>query len=345
MTANDCTFRVAAEHRDRYLLLELGAPTAPLRPAVLAGRLRRSADPDDRPVVGDVVDIEAEGPDGVARITAVGARRSLLRRGAADRTSRGQPLAANVDAVLVVVPLDRAPNPRRVEREVTLAWESGATPVVVLTKADLCPDVAAAESGVRLAAPGVEVVAVATLRDDVASVMAPWLGSGATVVLLGPSGAGKSTIANRLLGLDRQRTGGLREDGAGRHTTTHRELLALPGGAWLIDTPGLRALAMWSAGTADDGDALRHTFADVATLAYECRFADCTHRSEPGCAVAAAVAAGALPADRLDSWRTLRAELAWQGARHDAAARAERRAGERAGARSLRRRVREKRGG
>jgi ribosome biogenesis GTPase len=342
------TARVVAQHRGRYLVADPHDPRADARSAVLAGRLRRDPSPDAHPVVGDHVLVAVSrgqgATDGTTRIGAVLPRRSLLRRGAADGSSRAQPLAANVDVAFVVVPLDRAPNPRRIEREVTLVWESGARPVLVLTKADLCVDPIGAAAVAGAAAPGVELVAVSVTDGSGLDSLAAFLAPGATVVLIGASGAGKSTLANHLLGAERLRTGDLRGDGAGRHTTTHRELFALPGGAFLVDTPGLRALALTADEAHDAGSALRHTFADVDTLSSECRFQDCGHRSEPGCALLAAVASGRLAAGRLESWRSLEAELASAARRREVAGRLEAKAAGRRGARALRARVAEKRG-
>jgi ribosome biogenesis GTPase len=336
--------RVVAAHRGRWLVLPepVHADHAP-RPAVLAGRLARDRSPDAHPLVGDRVRLHpADAGDGPARIVAVLPRHGLLRRGAPDGSARPQPLAANVDVAFVVAPADRSVNPRRLEREVTLVWESGATPVVVLTKRDRCPDPEGALATARAAVAGVDVVATSARDGAGLHQLDRWLTPGATVALVGASGAGKSTLVNRLLGREWARTGVVRDDGAGRHTTTHRELVVLPGGAYLVDAPGLRALALWSDEPAEQATALDHTFADVATLAVGCRFADCRHRAEPGCAVRAALADGRLAADRLAAWEALGRELAQLERRRTAAARAEGRAAERRGARALRTRVGEK---
>ena len=340
------TARVVAQHRGRWLVADSTRPgERDPRPAVLSGRLARDPSPDAHPVVGDRVALDPEAaPDGPARITGVLPRHSLLRRGAPDGTSRQQALAANVDVAFVVVPADRPVNPRRVEREVTLVWESGALPVLLLTKMDLCADPDAARAAARGAAAGVAVVPISVQERRGLEVLHQWLAPGATVVLIGASGAGKSTLTNHLLGRQHLRTDALRRDGAGRHTTTHRELVALPGGAALIDTPGLRALALWAEGPEGEAPALEQTFVDVATLARECRFVDCRHRTEPGCAVLAAVADGRLPADRLASWQALGRELAQLERRRSAAARAAGDAADRRGAKALRVRVAEKRG-
>ena len=243
-------------------------------------------------------------------------RTSLLVRGDVRGWSRPQPLAANVDVVLICIGLSGKLPVRRLERLLTLAWESGATPVVVLTKADLCDDVDTAVRQVQPHAPGCEVLTVSAAHGDVAA-LAPYATQ--TLVLLGASGAGKSTVVNALMGGDVMATGDIRDvDGKGRHTTTHRELLLLPGGGIIIDTPGLRGVGLHAA---DDGLAL--AFSDVEELASACRFADCAHETEPGCAVLASVAAGDLGQDRVDSWRKLQRELAYQARRTDARLRAE----------------------
>lgn len=291
--------RVARPDRGSYLVLtEAGAVRAEV-----SGTLRHAAlDPTALPTVGDWVAVRDGG--GVHLVEAVLPRRSaFVRHGAANATA-GQVLAANVDVVFVVVGLAASPNLRRLERFLALAWESGGQPVVLLTKADLCHDLPAVLDAVGAVAPGVAVHAVSSLTgaglDDVRAHLAP----GRTVVLLGASGVGKSTLANRLLGRDHLATTAIRDDGKGRHTTTHRELLPLPGGAVLIDTPGLRGLQLWDA---DEG--LERTFAEVEALTAQCRFADCEHRTEPGCAVLAALDAGTLDRRRWDSHQKLQREL------------------------------------
>ncbi len=251
-------------------------------------------------------------------VAAVMERRSALVRSTASRTSQGQVLAANVDTVAVTVSLAAPLKHGRIERMLALAWESGARPVVVLTKADACGEVQAAVAEVSTVAPGVDVVVTSAVTgegtDTLASVME------GTVVLLGPSGAGKSTLGNELLGEDRLMTGAVRgTDGKGRHTTAWRELLPLPTGGVLLDTPGLRAV-----GLHDAHDGLEQTFAEVERLSGDCRFADCTHRAEPGCAVLAAVETGEVPQRRLDSYHRLMRENAYAASRTDARVRADR---------------------
>ncbi|MBX6391404.1 MAG: ribosome small subunit-dependent GTPase A [Frankia sp.] len=295
------------------------------------------------PCTGDWVALEPgprPGPGGHETLTvaAVLPRRTVLVRASSSGRSEPQPLAANVDVVAVVVALVPAVNLGRLDRLVTLAWDSGARPLVVLTKADQVPDggiVASAE--VAAAAPGVDVLVTSAADgrglEPLAGVLA-----GGSAVLVGASGAGKSTLTNALLGSERQRVRDVRAvDGKGRHTTVRRELLPLPGGGVLIDTPGLRGVGLWAA---DDG--LSQAFADIEELAAGCRFGDCEHRTEPGCAVLAAIDAGTLPARRLDSYRRLVRENAYQAARTDARLRAERERQWKAIARQHRRLYRER---
>ena len=248
-------------------------------------------------------------------------RTSLLVRGASSGVSRTQPLAANVDVVLVVASLSVPIPVRRIERLLTLAWESGAAPVVVLTKADLHPDPETAVRDLEPHAPGAPIVVTSAAEGDVAA-LAPYAQPGTTLVLLGASGAGKSTVVNALAGATVMDIGHVRDvDGKGRHTTTHRELVVLPSGAVVIDTPGLRGVAL-----AGSEEGLALAFSDVEELAAACRFADCAHVGEPGCAVQASIDAGDLSAARMESWHKLQRELAFQARRTDARLRAEERA-------------------
>ncbi|MES9543831.1 ribosome small subunit-dependent GTPase A [Actinomadura sp. NPDC000600] len=272
----------------------------------------------EAPCTGDWAALRAGGPDGRPAVAALLPRRTAIVRSSASRDSRGQVLAANVDTVAVAVSLAAPLDLGRVERLLALAWESGARPVVVLTKADQVPGTDAQQGEVAAAAPGVDVVACSAATGDGVDVVRAVLSG--TVVLVGPSGAGKSTLGNALLGGQVLATGEVREsDGKGRHTTVRRELLPLPGGGVLIDTPGLRGVGLFEA-----SHGLERAFADVEELAGLCRFGDCAHRSEPGCAVLAAVEDGTLPRRRLDSYRKLLRENAWAASRTDQRLRAER---------------------
>lgn len=267
------------------------------------------------PAVGDWVVLRGE------LATEILPRRSAFVRTMAGRTSGAQVVAANVDVVLVVDAMTGDARLRRVERYLAVAWSSGATPVVVLTKADLCDDVAAAVAAVREDAIGVEVLPVSSVTGEGLDAVRALLGPGRTAAMVGPSGVGKSSLANALAGRTVAGTHEIREDGRGRHTTTARELHVLPGGGLLVDTPGMRELALY-----DDADGIQTAYADVTELAEDCGFRDCGHRGEPGCAVAAAIDDGRLDPARFTAWRKLQAEAHRQRLRVDARARAEERA-------------------
>jgi ribosome small subunit-dependent GTPase A len=278
-------------------------------------------------VVGDWVALRGE------LAVAVLPRRTAFVRTVAGRTSSAQVVAANLDLVLVVDALGGSARLRRVERYLAVAWSSGATPAVVLTKADLCDDVAAAVEQVAEDALGVEVLAVSALTGEGMDALRALLAPGRTAAMVGPSGVGKSSLLNALAGRAVAATREVREaDGRGRHTTTARELHVLPGGGLLVDTPGMRELALY-----DDADGVAAAYADVEELAAGCRFRDCGHRGEPGCAVAAAIDDGRLDPARFVAWRKLAAESHRQLLRVDARARAL----ERARAKSWHRAVRD----
>jgi len=279
------------------------------------------------PAVGDWIAVRGE------LAVAVLPRTSAFVRTVAGRTSAAQVVAANLDTVLVVDALTGEARLRRVERYLAVAWSSGATPVVVLTKADLCEDVAAVVEQVREDALGVDVLAVSSMTGEGLGSVRAVLGPGRTGAMVGPSGVGKSSLVNALSGDAIVQTGGIREsDGRGRHTTTARELHVLPGGGLLVDTPGMRELALY-----DDSEGVDTAYADVALLAADCRFRDCAHRTEPGCAVAAAIEDGSLDPARYSAWRKLQAEAHRQLLRVDARARA----AEKARMRSFHRAIRE----
>jgi ribosome biogenesis GTPase len=297
--------RVSLEHTHIYRVLTPDGEWL----ARVSGRLRHEAAARaEFPAVGDWVAVAPPGEDGMARIRAVLPRASRFsRRAAGDRTVE-QVVAANIDIVFLVAGLDGDFNPRRIERYLLVASDSGATPVVVLNKADLVEDAARKVEEIRALAPGVDVHAISCNDPGSLAALLAHLGPGRTGALLGSSGVGKSTIVNRILGYDLLATRDVRiSDSRGRHTSTHRQLVLLPDGGILIDTPGMRELQLW-----ETGEAAATTFPDLALLADACRFRDCAHESEPGCAVIGAVARGELPAARLESYRKLRAEQAQQ---------------------------------
>ncbi|MGM0384560.1 MAG: ribosome small subunit-dependent GTPase A [Actinomycetota bacterium] len=282
--------------------------------AVVAGRFRhRAAGPADFPAVGDWV-VFRPGDGGRATIEAILPRRSAFTRKAAGESAEAQVVAANVDTVLLVSGLDGDFNPRRIERYVTTAWSSGAQPVVVLNKADLRPDLSDVVAAATAVAPGVPVVSTSALDGDGVAALASHLAPGRTIALLGSSGVGKSTLVNALLGEERLATGPVSdpEAGRGRHTTTARELVRLPGGALLVDTPGLRELGLWA-----DGDGLDRAFEEIGLLASRCRFPDCRHDREPGCAVRVALEVGGLDERRFAGYLKLRREMEYLESRKD----------------------------
>jgi ribosome biogenesis GTPase len=318
-SVHELTARVVEEQRGSYSLLSEDTEYL----AELAGRFRhRAGGQAELPVVGDWVRAVTGAPGtGRAIIHEVLPRGSRISRGSAGNPTEEQVLAANVDTAFIVTSLDLDLNSRRLARYVTLARNGGVTPVILLTKADLCADPETAVTGVAAATPGVAVHAISAWLGKGLEALAPYLAPGKTCVLLGSSGAGKSTIVNHLLGAEALRVAPVREsDDRGRHTTTHRELLRLPAGALLIDTPGLREIRLWN-GEEDAG--LEQAFGDIASLATACRFKDCQHRTEPGCAVKAAVVEGALEPGRLASHAKLQRELAFLERKQDKRARAE----------------------
>jgi ribosome biogenesis GTPase / thiamine phosphate phosphatase len=319
--------RVAVEHRGAYLLYTARGE----QQAELTGRLRHAAaQRGELPAVGDWVAVTPTDP---ALVQAVLPRKTKFSRLAASDHGGTveQVVAANVDVVFLTAGLDGDLNLRRLERYLALGWESGAEPVVVLTKADLCADVEGAVLDVESMAIGVPVHAVSNLTGEGVEGLARYFAAGRTVAALGSSGVGKSSLVNRLAGEELMATGEVRADGRGRHTTTNRQLLLLPNGGLFLDTPGMRELRLW-----ESEDGLAQTFDDVAAAAALCRFADCSHDGEPGCGVRAALADGSLTHERYDSWRKLQAELRHLAVKQDKRLRSEVR-------KEIRRRVRTRR--
>ncbi len=269
------------------------------------------------PATGDWVWLGSDAAGGPAIMGVLPRRSELSRKRAFEASSEAQVLGANMDIVGVVVPVDRPLTHNRLERTLVAAWDSGATPLVVITKADLAAVADDVVGQVMLQAAGVEVVTTSAERGDGLDELLGHLPPGGTIVLLGPSGAGKSTLINALVGFEAQETGAVRAgDGKGRHTTTSRELVPLPGGSVLMDTPGVRGFGLF-----DAEDGLEEVFGDLDELFVQCRFADCAHGVEPGCAVQAALAEGALDGRRWASYLKMQRELAALARRHDVAAR------------------------
>lgn len=313
--------RVTIERRGSYVVV--GSDGELL--AELAGKLRHATTSRaDLPAVGDWVAIRVANAGDSAVIHAVLPRQTAFVRGVAGGTTEAQVVAANVDVVLLVCALDGDFSLRRLERYLSLAHASGAAPVIVLTKSDLEGDLDARLAEVSSIASGAPVHAVSCLSRGGGSVEAlrVYFEGDRTIAILGSSGAGKSTLVNRLLGEDVQLVGATLSDGRGKHTTTERQLMLVPGGGLVLDTPGMRELRLWDDGDAREG--LADAFADIAALASACHFRDCTHHGEPGCAVEAALDDGALDADRWASFAKLERELSSLAARQDARLGAER---------------------
>lgn len=271
--------------------------------ALVSGKFQFDAQsPSDYPAVGDYVMVSCADLD-TAVIHQVLPRKSLFVRKAAGTSKTEQVVAANIDTVFLCMSLNNDFNLRRLERYLSVAWESGADPVVVLTKADLCGDLPQKQRDVEAIAMGVDILTTSAMESDGYRQIMPYITEGRTVAFVGSSGVGKSTLINRLLGEERLATDGLRNDDKGHHTTTHRELLFLPNGAMVIDTPGMRELGMW-----DAASGVEQTFGDIEELAARCRFRNCSHSGEPGCAVRAALESGHLDARRWLSYQKLKNE-------------------------------------
>jgi ribosome biogenesis GTPase len=260
------------------------------------------------PAVGDFVVLLSQPESGVAMIVGILPQRTRFSRGASGKEGTDQVIAANIDTVFIVTAAGPDLNARRIERYLALAHASGARPVIVINKADLAEDPAALAAAILPSSAGIPVISVSALDGRGMALLDPYLATGTTIALIGSSGVGKSTLINRLLGRAVQDTAGTREyDDRGRHTTTVRQLFVLEGGALMIDNPGLREVGI---GTASEG--IAETFPDIVNLAGNCRFSDCRHDQEPGCAVTEAVRSGTLPASRLENYRRLMKELAFE---------------------------------
>jgi ribosome biogenesis GTPase len=308
--------RIIVQQRDLYEIATDGGELT----ARLAGRLAYEAEEGAYPVTGDWVAVLARPNEGSATIQHVLPRSSsFVRRASGPGMARAQVVAANVDVALLAASMNADLNARRLERYLATAWESGARPVVVLTKADMCEDAEARVAEIEAVAMGVPVLAVSAVTGAGLEALRGYLQPRETAVLLGSSGVGKSTLVNALAGRAQMPTQAIREDDArGRHTTTHRELVLLPSGALILDTPGMRELGLW-----DAGEGMSAAFADIEALFAQCRFHDCGHESEPGCAVVAALETGELDAERWRAYGKLQRELTFLHNKDDPRAAAE----------------------
>ena len=308
--------RIIEEQREAYrIVAEAGEMTAEIVGHLRHGAVDRSA----FPAVGDWVAVRAVASENKALIHEILPRRTKLSRKVAGERTAEQILVTNVDVVFLVTSLNADLNLRRIERYLGTVWESGARPVIVLNKADLCADPETAAAEVAQIAPGVNIHVLSAIAGEGLDELVPYMGPGNTVVLLGSSGVGKSTITNQLLHSNVQSTIEIRAgDDRGRHATTYRRLFLMPAGGVLIDTPGMREFQAWDAQSGTDD-----VFEDIGQLAGECRFRDCQHETEPGCAVRAAIADGSLDGSRLSNYVKLRKELDYLDRRRDAAAQSE----------------------
>lgn len=289
--------RVTTEHKDLYRVHTSYGEFL----ARVSGRMRHEG---FFPAVGDWVVLSAASAGSEAAIHGILPRKSKFSRKVAGSEIKEQVVAANVDTVFIVSSLNGDFNPRRLERYITVAWDSGADPVIVLSKSDLCGDISEKLETVERIAFGMPVHIISSLTEDGIDGLRGYFSEGRTVAMIGSSGVGKSTLINAIAGEELLETGEIRKDGKGRHTTTHRELILLKNGGAVIDTPGMRELQLW-----EGGNGLAETFSDVEDIARNCRFTDCRHEEEPGCAVKAAIKEGTLEEERLVSYRKLLKEL------------------------------------
>lgn len=316
--------RIVAQFSKQYRIV---TPDGEMTAAVTGKYEYEAASKSDFPAVGDWVMVEPLQGEPRAVIHQLLPRKSAFSRREAGSVPDEQVIAANIDTVFIVNALNKDFNIRKIERYLIAVWESGAQPVVLLTKADLCDSPESHAALVEAAAPGVPVHAVSSLLDQGKEQLQGYLTPGTTVAVTGSSGAGKSTLLNWLSGQDVQRVQGIREEDArGRHTTTHRELFVLPGGAIMVDTPGMRELQLW-----ESEDGWEAAFADISSLAAQCRFHDCRHEKEDGCAVQEALQAGTLDADRYANYRKTERELAHQARKEQANTRRQKKQGKKPG--------------
>lgn len=296
---NELRARVISQEKGIY---KISSGTA-VKAATVSGRYRYDVQTvSDYPTVGDYVIAEWPEDDGNAVIMGLFPRKSCFIRKAAGTGNREQVVAANIDTAFICMSLNNNFNIRRLERYLSVTYDSGAAPVVILTKSDLCSDVESKILEVQNVAPGVEVLAISSFDGDYDAVM-KYILPGKTVAFIGSSGVGKSTLINKLTGTESIATREIGNDDKGRHTTTHRELITLSNGAFVIDTPGMRELGMW-----DSSGGIDTAFADIEELSHACKYADCTHTAEPGCAVLLAIEDGTLDPARLESYRKLKTE-------------------------------------